>query len=120
AGSGSLRAPAVVLTTGTFLDGVIHVGDVQRRAGRVGEPPSIGLARALRSFGFAQGRLKTGTPPRLHRRSIDFSRLEPQPGDERPVPLSFLTRRIAQPQVPCHVLRTTPALHALIRENIGR
>ncbi len=117
---GSLRAPAVVLTTGTFLDGVIHVGDTQRRSGRAGEPPSVGLAHALRAFGFAQGRLKTGTPPRLHRRSIDFSRLERQPGDELPVPLSFLTRRITQPQVPCHLLRTTPALHAIVRANIGR
>src|SRR5690606_27545976 len=74
AGGRSLRAPAVVLTTGTYLDGVIHIGDVQRRAGRFDEAAAVRLAGSLRAFGFAQGRLKTGTPPRLQRRSIDFAR----------------------------------------------
>lgn len=117
---GAVHAPAVVLTTGTFLDGVIHVGDVQRRAGRFDEPAAVGLALSLRAFGFAQGRLKTGTPPRLHRSSIDFSRLEEQPGDSDPVPLSFLTTRIRQQQMSCHKVRTTPALHGIVRANIGR
>jgi tRNA uridine 5-carboxymethylaminomethyl modification enzyme len=117
---GRIAAGRVVVTTGTFLDGVIHVGDVQRRAGRHGEPASVALAASIRAIGFAQGRLKTGTPPRLHRRSIDFGRLEEQPGDAEPVPLSLLTRAVVQPQICCHVVRTTPALHALVRANIGR
>lgn len=120
ADGGRLLARAVVLTTGTFLDGLIHVGDVQRRAGRVDEPAAAALAASVRRLGFAQGRLKTGTPPRLHRRSIDFKRLEAQPGDPQPVPLSLLTRRITQPQVSCHLVRTTPALHALVRDHIGQ
>jgi tRNA uridine 5-carboxymethylaminomethyl modification enzyme len=117
---GRLSTGRVVLTTGTFLDGVIHVGDVQRRAGRHGEPAAVALAASIRQIGFAQGRLKTGTPPRVHRRSIDYSVLEEQPGDADPVPLSLLTRAIVQPQISCHVVRTTPALHALVRASIDR
>lgn len=117
---GRLAAARVVVTTGTFLDGVIHVGEVQRRAGRHGEPAAVALAASIRRFGFAQGRLKTGTPPRVHRRSIEYSVLEEQPGDTEPVPLSLLTRAIVQPQISCHVVRTTPRLHDLVRANIDR
>ncbi len=117
---GRLAARRVVVTTGTFLDGVIHVGACQRPAGRIGEPAAIALAQSIRSLGFTRGRLKTGTPPRLHRRSIDFSVLQQQPGDTEPVPLSVLTKTIEQPQVCCHIVRTTPALHELVRANIGR
>ncbi len=117
---GELRAGRVVLTTGTFLDGVIHVGDVQRRAGRLGEPAARLLAASLRACGFAGGRLKTGTPPRLHRRSVDVSRLMPQPGDESPVPFSFSTDAIRRPQIPCHSVRTTARVHELVRRHIGR
>lgn len=117
---GRLAAGRVVVTAGTFLDGVIHVGDVQRRAGRHGEPAAEALAASIRRLGFAQGRLKTGTPPRVHRRSIDYSMLEEQPGDAEPVPLSLLTRTLVQPQISCHVVRTTPRLHELVRANIDR
>jgi tRNA uridine 5-carboxymethylaminomethyl modification enzyme len=117
---GRLSAGRVVLTTGTFLDGVIHVGDARRQAGRHGEPAAVALAASIRQLGFAQGRLKTGTPPRVHRRSIDYSVLEEQRGDADPVPLSLLTRAIAQPQISCHVVRTTPVLHALVRASIDR
>ncbi len=113
-----IRAREVVVTTGTFLDGVIHVGRVQRRAGRYNEPAAISLAASIRALGLPQGRLKTGTPPRVHRRSIDFDALEPQPGDEEAVPLSFLTEGLAQPQVCCHTARTTPAVHQLVRDHI--
>src|SRR4051794_40648307 len=89
-----LRADAVVLTTGTFLRGLIHIGERKINAGRVGEAPAIGLARTLERFGFALGRLKTGTPPRIDARTIDWSGLEMQPGDEPPEPFSVLTERI--------------------------
>ena len=110
---------ALVVTTGTFLNGLIHVGPEQRPAGRAGEPPSRDLAESLKSFGFSWGRLKTGTPPRLHRRSIDFSRFATDPGDEVPVPFSFLTDRIERPQTSCHIVHTTDRVHALVREHIG-
>jgi tRNA uridine 5-carboxymethylaminomethyl modification enzyme len=115
-----LRAGAVVLTTGTFLGGLIHIGEERIPAGRVGEAPALGLSRTLEGLGFALGRLKTGTPPRLDRDSIDWAALELQPGDEPPVPFSFLTGRIAQPQVPCHITYTSAETHALIRANLGR
>jgi tRNA uridine 5-carboxymethylaminomethyl modification enzyme len=115
-----LRAGAVVLTTGTFLGGLIHIGGERIPAGRVGEAPALGLSRSLARLGFALGRLKTGTPPRLDRDSIDWAALERQPGDEPPVPFSFLTRRIDQAQVPCHVTYTNPATHGLIRANLHR
>ena len=109
---------AVVLTTGTFLGGVIHVGERQTPAGRVGEAPSIGLARRLRGLGLPLGRLKTGTPPRLDGRTIDWSGLDRDPGDAEPEPFSSLTERITTPQVPCHVTATTPKTHELIRKNL--
>ena len=116
----TIAAGAVVITTGTFLRGLIHIGETQTPAGRVGENPSVGLAQSLARAGFALGRLKTGTPPRLDGRTIDRSGLEAQPGDDPPEPFSFLTERIATPQIVCHVTTTTPATHALIRANLHR
>ncbi|HZT50661.1 MAG TPA: tRNA uridine-5-carboxymethylaminomethyl(34) synthesis enzyme MnmG, partial [Stellaceae bacterium] len=115
-----LAAGAVVLTTGTFLRGLIHIGEEKRPAGRVGEAPSVGLALTLERLGFPLGRLKTGTPPRLDGRTIDWAGLEAQAGDDPPPPFSFLTRAIATPQVPCHITRTTPETHAIIRANLHR
>ncbi|ADZ68516.1 tRNA uridine-5-carboxymethylaminomethyl(34) synthesis enzyme MnmG [Polymorphum gilvum] len=111
---------AVVLTTGTFLRGLIHIGDRKIPAGRVGEGPAMGLSVSLEEIGFALGRLKTGTPARLDGRSIDWARLEEQPGDDDPVPFSTLTVAITTPQVPCHITRTTEATHRIIRENLSR
>jgi tRNA uridine 5-carboxymethylaminomethyl modification enzyme len=116
----TIRAPAVVLTTGTFLRGVIHIGEERTAAGRAGEPPATGLSRTLERFAFRLGRLKTGTPPRLDGRTIDWAGLEVQPGDDPPVPFSFLTDKITTPQVPCHITTTTPAGHDLIRANLHR
>jgi len=113
-------AGAVVLTTGTFLRGLIHVGETTTPAGRAGEGPSVGLALTLERLGLALGRLKTGTPARLDGRSIDYAALEPQPGDDEPMPLSFLTGRLRAPQVVCHITRTTEATHRLIRDNVHR
>ena len=111
---------SLVVTTGTFLNGLIHIGPEQRSAGRAGEPASHALAGSLKSFGFTWGRLKTGTPPRLDGRSINFGRFEEAPGDEVPLPFSFMTDRIAQPQVLCHLLHTTPHVGELVREHIGQ
>ncbi len=111
---------AVVITTGTFLRGEIHLGEARIPAGRHGDAPSIGLARALDRLGLPLGRLKTGTPPRLDRRSIAWDELEPQPGDDPPEPLSWMTSAITNPQVECRITRTTPATHALIRDNLHR
>jgi tRNA uridine 5-carboxymethylaminomethyl modification enzyme len=116
----SVRCAAVVLTTGTFLRGVIHIGDQQTAAGRVGEAPSIGLARTLSGLGLPMGRLKTGTPARLDRRTIDWNGLAADPGDAEPEPFSTLTERLVNRQVECRVTATTPATHALIRENLHR
>ncbi len=110
----------VVLTTGTFLNGLIHIGEEKIPAGRVGEKPSLGLSRTLARFGFALGRLKTGTPPRLDGRTIDWAGLEVQPGDDPPPPFSFITDAITTPQVACHITTTTPATHAVIRANLAR
>ncbi len=118
-GGERLRCRAVVVTTGTFLNGLIHVGREQRPAGRSGEPPSHDLADSLKRFGFAWGRLKTGTPPRLDRRSIDFSAFAAQKGDDPAVPFSFETDRIERLQIDCHLLHTTDRVHALVRHNIG-
>jgi tRNA uridine 5-carboxymethylaminomethyl modification enzyme len=115
-----LGAGAVVLTTGTFLRGLIHIGERQTPAGRVGEGPALGLSRTLEQIGFALGRLKTGTPPRLDGRSIDWDAVEMQPGDEPPEPFSVLTERIANPQVQCGITRTTAAAHRIIRDNVHR
>jgi tRNA uridine 5-carboxymethylaminomethyl modification enzyme len=113
-------AGSVVLTTGTFLNGLIHIGEEKIPAGRVGERPSLGLSRTLGRFGFALGRLKTGTPPRLDGRTIDWAGLESQPGDDPPPPFSFMTDTITTPQVACHITATTPATHSVIRANLGR
>jgi tRNA uridine 5-carboxymethylaminomethyl modification enzyme len=115
-----VAAGAVVLTTGTFLGGVIHIGDERIAAGRVGEQAEHGLSRRLRSHGFALGRLKTGTPPRLDGRTIDWRGLAVQPGDDPPLPFSFLTGAITTPQVACHITATNPATHAVIRANLAR
>jgi tRNA uridine 5-carboxymethylaminomethyl modification enzyme len=115
-----LRAGRVVLTTGTFLRGVIHVGTEQTPAGRFGERPSVGLAETLARFALPLGRLKTGTPPRLDGRTIDWAGLQVQPGDDPPQPFSTLTQRITTPQVTCHITETTAASHALIRANLDR
>lgn len=115
-----LSAGAVVITTGTFLRGVIHIGDKTVPAGRVGEGPAVGLALTIERLGFRMGRLKTGTPPRLDGRTIDWSSLERQPGDQPPLPFSFMTEAITTSQVDCHITRTTSATHAVIEKNIGR
>jgi len=121
AGSGeAIRAAAVVVTTGTFLRGLIHVGKAQIPAGRFGDKPAVALAYTFKRIGFAVGRLKTGTPPRLDGRTIDWRGLDVQPGDDPPQPFSYLTEAIATPQVPCHITGTTPAGHALIKENLHR
>ncbi len=116
----SFAAPAVVLTTGTFLRGLIHIGERKIPAGRVGEAPSAGLSRTLERVGFTLGRLKTGTPPRLDGTTIDWPALEMQPGDDPPEPFSALTERITNPQIQCAITRTTAATHAIIRENVHR
>jgi tRNA uridine 5-carboxymethylaminomethyl modification enzyme len=115
-----LGARAVVITTGTFLNGLIHIGDKRFSAGRSGELPSIKLAENLRSFGFRMMRLKTGTPPRLDARTINYSAFEEQPGDVSPVPFSFTTKQITRKQLSCHIGYTDQKLHQMIRENIGR
>jgi tRNA uridine 5-carboxymethylaminomethyl modification enzyme len=115
-----LSAGAVVLTTGTFLRGLIHIGERQTPAGRVGEAPALGLSATLERIGFALGRLKTGTPPRLDGTTIDWAQLEMQPGDEPPEPFSVLTERIENPQVQCAITRTTEETHKIIRANVHR
>ena len=111
---------AVVLTTGTFLRGLIHIGERRMAAGRAGEAPAIGLSGTLERAGFALGRLKTGTPPRLDGTTIAWAALEMQPGDDPPEPFSVLTERLANPQIQCAITRTTAATHAIIRENVHR
>jgi tRNA uridine 5-carboxymethylaminomethyl modification enzyme len=117
---GKLKAHSVVLTTGTFLGGLIHVGEDTRPAGRIGEAPSIKLAERIRGLGFRVGRLKTGTPARLARDTIDWSRLEEQPGDIPPVPFSELTEAVTVPQINCHIAQTNTRTHEIIRENLHR
>ncbi|MCX5905532.1 MAG: tRNA uridine-5-carboxymethylaminomethyl(34) synthesis enzyme MnmG, partial [Proteobacteria bacterium] len=113
-------ANAVILTTGTFLNGLIHIGLANFPAGRLGEAPSLGMAESLRQLGFTIGRLKTGTTPRLDARTIDYSVMEIQEGDEYPVPFSFSTEKITQSQVPCHITYTNQETHAIIREGLDR
>ena len=115
-----LRAGAVVLTTGTFLRGLIHIGEHQIPAGRVGEAPSTGLSLTLERLGFVLGRLKTGTPPRLDGRTIDWAAVESQPGDQPPEPFSTLTDHIHNAQVHCGITRTNDATHRIIRDNVHR
>ena len=113
-------SPTVILTTGTFMHGLIHVGLSHYPGGRAGEPPSEGLSDQLRSLGFAVGRLKTGTPPRLAAASIDFSELEEQPGDPNPKPFSADTLSLDRPQVPCHITYTNERTHEVIRGGLDR
>src|SRR6266568_1033286 len=115
-----LSCGAAVLTTGTFLRGLIHIGEQQTPAGRVGEAPAVGLSRTLERLGFALGRLKTGTPPRLDGTTIDWGAVEMQPGDEPPEPFSTLTELIEQRQVACGITRTTETTHDIIRANVHR
>lgn len=122
----ALRCRALVITTGTFLNGLIHIGPEQTPAGRAGEPPSVMLGESLKEMGFEWGRLKTGTPPRLARRSIDFDACVRdgvfirEDGDDPPVPFSFDTAAIRQPQVPCYLLHTTDDVHRIVREQIAQ
>jgi tRNA uridine 5-carboxymethylaminomethyl modification enzyme len=116
----SVRSTRVVLTTGTFLRGLIHIGEQKIPAGRAGEAPALGLSDTLEAFGFALGRLKTGTPPRLDGTTIDWGALEVQPGDDPPVPFSTLTDKITTPQIACHITYTSPAAHDIIQANIHR
>jgi len=115
-----LACGAVVITTGTFLRGLIHLGEESWPAGRWDDAPAVGLALTLERHGFALGRLKTGTPPRLDGRTIDWSATQVQPGDDPPVPFSTLTQAITVPQVPCYLTHTGPATHAIIRANLDR
>ena len=119
-GEADYRARAVVLTTGTFLQAVMHVGEATTAGGRAGEGTTAGVSRALDRLGFTIDRFKTGTPCRLSARSIDFSRLDVQPGDPEPQPFSFLTDRIDREQMVCWITRTSPAIHDLIRANLHR
>ena len=115
-----LGAGAVVITTGTFLRGLIHLGEKNWPAGRVGEAPAMGLSASFEKVGFTLGRLKTGTPPRLDGTTIDWSAVEMQPGDEPPEPFSVMTDRITTPQIQCGITRTTAATHEVIRANVHR
>ncbi len=115
-----LRAGAIVVTTGTFLRGLIHLGEKNWPAGRVGEAPAMGLSTSFERAGFTLGRLKTGTPPRLDGTTIDWSAVEMQPGDEPPEPFSVMTERITTPQIQCGITRTTSATHEVIRANVHR
>lgn len=116
----TVHGPKVVITTGTFLRGQIHIGEEIRAAGRMGEAPAIALADTLYGMGFAIARLKTGTPPRLDGRTIDWEALEPQEGDVEPEPFSSLTEKIGNPQVRCYITHTNEMAHGLIRDNLDR
>ncbi|MCQ2583520.1 MAG: tRNA uridine-5-carboxymethylaminomethyl(34) synthesis enzyme MnmG [Treponema sp.] len=111
---------AVVLTTGTFLGGRIFIGEYDAPCGRVGEPAAYGLTASLHRLGFTTGRLKTGTPPRILKKTIDFSKIEENGGDEEIVPFSFETEKVERPMVPCHIVYTNEETHKIIRDNIGR
>lgn len=115
-----VEAKSVVLTSGTFLRGLIHIGDQKIPAGRSGEAPALGLSESLEEIGFDLGRLKTGTPARLDGRTIKWEKLDAQLADENPVPFSTLTEKITTPQIECHITRTTPETHRIIRENLSR
>jgi len=115
-----IEGRSVVLTTGTFLNGLIHCGQKRFQAGRAGDPASIKLAASIRGIGFQMGRLKTGTPPRLDGRTIDYAKFERQPGDERPVPFSFKTEAIKRPQIDCFIGYTNEAVHDEIRRNLDK
>jgi tRNA uridine 5-carboxymethylaminomethyl modification enzyme len=116
----SVTTGRVILTTGTFLNGVMHMGEVQIKAGRVGEAPSIGLSDTLKRLNFTMGRLKTGTPPRLDGKTIQWDILEPQPGDNPPRPFSYMTDEVTVPQIQCYITHTSPETHDIIRNNLHR
>jgi len=116
----TILTKAVILSPGTFLNGLIHIGLTNFPAGRMGDPPSIGLSESLRRLGFRIGRLKTGTTPRLDGKSIDFSRLIPQYGDEPPLPFSYMTKKIEVEQVPCYITYTNPKTHEIIKSGLDR
>ncbi len=116
----SIEAEAVIVTTGTFLNGLVHIGETTYPAGRSGEPASVPLGERLRALGFRCGRLKTGTPPRLDGRTIDWERCEPQPGDADPTPFSFRTERIEREQIQCHIVYTNEQTHKILADNITR
>src|ERR1700730_8797247 len=116
----TIHAAATIVTTGTFLNGLIHCGEQQYTAGRSGEPASVLLGEALKRLGLRECRLKTGTPPRLDGRTIDWSKFEEQPGDDDPTPFSFRTKEIPLRQIMCHIAHTTPETLRLIRENVHR
>ncbi len=119
-GGAEYVAPTVVLTTGTFLQAVMHTGESKTSGGRAGEGTTAGISGSLARLGFQLERFKTGTPPRLNGRTIDYQQCELQPGDEQPQPFSFLTAELTQPQLPCHITYTNEAVHELIRENLHR
>lgn len=119
-GNETLLAKAVVLAPGTFLNGLIHIGLDHFPAGRMGDPPSIGLSQSLRRLGFRMGRLKTGTTPRLDGKTIDFTDLTPQYGDDPPLPFSFSTEKIEKEQIPCYITYTNPTTHEIIRSGLDR
>lgn len=117
---GKYAAGAIILTPGTFMKGLMHTGEKQTAGGRISEPSAERISDSLRALGFNIGRLKTGTPPRLHKDSLDFSKLTPQCGDEPPKPFSFSTGKITQKQIPCHITYTNPVTHEILRANLHR
>lgn len=119
-GDAFYRAPAVILTTGTFLSALMHTGEAKTAGGRAGEGTSSGLSHALTEAGFRLERFKTGTPPRLNSRTIDYGQVEEQPGDEQPEPFSFMTDKLTQQQLPCWITYTNDHVHQLIRDNLDR
>jgi tRNA uridine 5-carboxymethylaminomethyl modification enzyme len=116
----TIQTKALILAPGTFLNGLIHIGLTHFFAGRMGDPPSIGLSESLKRLGFRMGRLKTGTTPRLNNNSIDFSQLTPQYGDEPPIPFSLTTEKIETDQVPCYITYTNPTTHEIIKSGLDR
>ncbi len=116
----SFTSSSAIITTGTFLNGLIHIGQETRPAGRWGDKPSIGLAQTFKHYGFPLGRLKTGTPPRINAKTIDWSATQVQAGDDNPVPLSFMTQKITVPQIPCHITHTTLETQRIIQENLQK
>jgi tRNA uridine 5-carboxymethylaminomethyl modification enzyme len=116
----TIQTKALILAPGTFLNGLIHIGLTHFSAGRMGDPPSIGLSESLKSLVFRMGRLKTGTTPRLDNNTIDFSQLTPQYGDEPPIPFSFVTEKIETNQIPCHITYTNPTTHEIIKSGLDR
>ncbi|RYE06063.1 MAG: tRNA uridine-5-carboxymethylaminomethyl(34) synthesis enzyme MnmG [Rickettsiaceae bacterium] len=115
-----IECQKVILTTGTFLSGLIHIGQIKTPGGRVGEPPSYGLSQTLKNIGFNLGRLKTGTPPRIDGRTIDYSKITKQPGDKVPRPFSALNKTIKVKQIDCYITKTTAITHNIIRNNIDK